>query len=590
APFRGDGGVPSIQKDPRKVEIRSENTDFGESLYAKVGKSRSRNSSFSVTSPVGGRRRSKKPVGTLQDRLFQALVPTHEGKKEFFPRKVLSTIVNRKCVYKELSKHLADVHSKETIADYASKICGIDYGENGSRKVTCFRKIFVILVLIDKTPAITKFIEIGLSDSDLPLVLAKRMDSKGSKELRLSRNPEKNLSCFSKQWKQLHFRNFEAYQWTTLSPFFAKGGHKQVVHYPLQDHAILPFISSNPDGGRSGKTLAFEGGFSRNKSFAVKCLHSRDKKQFKKEVEMLRRFSDPDVPTNKHLVSLLATYRQFGAYFLIFHWADADLRRYWMEVNPTPTMDRHTVLWVAQQCRGIAEGVVAIHQYKSSKLRPQPKDEAFGHHGDIKPENVLWFPDQDHAKTKQGTLKLSDFGLAEMSVHHTRSMQPKSNFATSRSYQAPEVEIEGTGAIGRSYDMWTLGCLYLEFITWLMGGWDLVDTFNFDRIPEDFVLGQDCTTFYVLKPEILGKKWKQRAEIKPSFISQLLADDSCTEFLRDFIEMVRDDLLVIKTIDPQKRDRATCQEVLTRLGNMLHKCEHSVGYGYKVTSSPEHHE
>ncbi|KAK0111473.1 hypothetical protein ONS95_001828 [Cadophora gregata] len=590
APFRGDGGIPSIQKDPRKLEIRSEITDFGESLYAKVGQSRSRNSSFSVTSPVAGRQHSKKLVGTLQERLFQALVPTQE----------------------ELSKHLADVHSKETIADYASKICGTSYEEDGSRKVTCFRKIFVILVLIDKTRSITKFIDIGISDSDLPLVLAKRMDSKGSKELRLSRNPEKHLSCFSKQWKQLHFRNFEHYQWTTLSPFFAKGGYKQVKHYPLQDQAILPFISCSPDEGRIGKTLAFEGGFSRvskidihpdhhnfgsnceshnTRSFAVKCLHSRDKKQFKKEVEMLKRFSDPDVPTNRHLVSLLATYRQFGAYFLIFHWADADLRRYWMEVKPTPTMDRDTVLWVAQQCRGIAEGVVAIHQYKSSKLRPQPKDEAFGHHGDIKPENVLWFPDKDHASTKQGTLKLSDFGLAEMSVHHTRSMQPKSNFATSRSYQAPEVEIDGTGAIGRSYDMWTLGCLYLEFITWLMGGWDLVGIFSFDRMKEDCVLGQDCPTFYVLKPEIPGRK--HRAEIKPCvsrFISQLLAKDSCTAFLRDFIEMVRDDLLVIKATDPQKRDRATCQEVLTRLGNMLHRCEHSNGYGYKETSSPGRHE
>ena len=234
---------------------------------------------------------------------------------------------------------------------------------------------------------------------------------------------------------------------------------------------------------------------------------------------MLKRFSDPSVPAHKHLISLLAIYQQFGTYYLIFHWADADLRRYWKDVNPCPSMNQETVIWVARQCRGIAEGVNAIHQYSSSRLRLQPKDETFGHHGDIKPENVLWFPDPGHAQTNQGTLKLSDFGLAEISIHQTRSMQAKSNYATSISYQAPESEIEGTGAIGRSYDIWTLGCLYLEFITWLIGGWDLVNHFSFLRIPkdEDFVLGQDGTKFYVLKPgSFTGGKWNPTAEIKPA--------------------------------------------------------------------------
>ena len=241
---------------------------------------------------------------------------------------------------------------------------------------------------------------------------------------------------------------------------------------------------------------------------------------------MLKRFSDPSVPAHKHLISLLATYQQSSTFFLIFHWADADLRRYWKDVHPNPVMDCQTVMWVARQCKGIAEGVCAIHQYSSSTLRPHPKDEVFGHHGDIKPENVLWFPDPDYDQTKQGTLKLSDFGLAEMSMHQTRSMQPKSSYATSISYQAPEVDIEGTGAIGRSYDIWTLGCLYLEFITWMIGGWDLLNEFYFLRIPNDFVIGPDGTTcyvlkpaptFYVLKPSTVHEgKWKTTAEVKPA--------------------------------------------------------------------------
>jgi serine/threonine protein kinase len=230
---------------------------------------------------------------------------------------------------------------------------------------------------------------------------------------------------------------------------------------------------------------------------------------------MLKKFSNPAHP---HLISLLATYEQFKSYFLIFHWAEADLRRYWRDVNPTPSMDKETVLWVAKQCKGIAHGVVTIHQYTTSspELQPQPSNQVFGHHGDIKPENVLWFPDPDHETTKRGSLKLSDFGLAEFSLHHTVSMQPKSSFATSPPYRAPEIDLEGTGAIGRSYDIWTLGCLYLEFITWLLGGWDLVDIFAFKRMEPDPLMLWQCTqTFFrLVKIKTADGKWKKSAEIK----------------------------------------------------------------------------
>lgn len=217
------------------------------------------------------------------------------------------------------------------------------------------------------------------------------------------------------------------------------------------------------------------------KCFAIKCLDSPDRGQFEKEVEMLRRFSNP---THEHLITLLATYEQAGIYYLIFPWAKADLKRYWRVINPRPTADPTTVLWLAKQCKGIAGGIKTIHKYTSSngKLKPASSGQKFGHHGDIKPENVLWFPRSMEDDERYGTLELSDFGLAEFSPHHTVSMIPRTSFAASPQYRAPEVDVEGTGAIGRSYDVWTLGCLYLEFITWQIGGWDLVDRFAYNRM------------------------------------------------------------------------------------------------------------
>jgi serine/threonine protein kinase len=242
---------------------------------------------------------------------------------------------------------------------------------------------------------------------------------------------------------------------------------------------------------------------------------------------MLKKFSNPP---HEHLISLLATYEQFKSFFLIFHWADCDLRRYWKDVNPKPSMDWQTVLWMARQCWGIADGIMAIHQYRtsSSKLLV-PQDEVFGHHGDVKPENVLLFPGADYLQTKRGTLKLSDFGLAEFSAHQTRSMHPKSSFGTSPPYRAPEVDLEGTGAIGRSYDIWTLGCLYLEFITWLIGGWDLVGIFAFRRLKFDPMHGHDTETFFrLVKIKGPDEKWTKGAEIKPvvTEVSQQSLDSS----------------------------------------------------------------
>ena len=267
APFR-DGGLPSPPQLRNKLKEPSDITDFGDSLYSKAKRTKSRKPSTPVSPRSGGQRRAKKPKRTLQDRLFKALVPTHEGKKEFFPRKVLSTIVDRQCVYRELSKHLADSHSEEAIEQYAKRICEkTKYtDEKGVEKTVRFRKIFVILVLIDKVPAITKFIEIGLSDKDLPLQYVDRADKEGSRELRLSRDPGRRLKCFSKQWRQLHIRNFETYQWTTISPFFAKGGHKQVSFYKLKDQTILPFVSLNEEDKKRSSNLRapeYMGGFSR---------------------------------------------------------------------------------------------------------------------------------------------------------------------------------------------------------------------------------------------------------------------------------------------------------------------------------------
>jgi serine/threonine protein kinase len=207
---------------------------------------------------------------------------------------------------------------------------------------------------------------------------------------------------------------------------------------------------------------------------------------------MLKIFSNDAHP---HLISLLVTYEYLKVYYLIFPWADGHLYEFWSTIEPEPIVDYEKIMWVAKQSEGIASGLLKVHTYQTSELSGQKGSHhtKYGRHGDLKPENILWFSDEDG-----GTLKISDFGLSEYNTIQSKSMKPRSKVATSASYRPPECDTEG-GTIGPSFDIWTLGCLYLEFITWLIGGWALVQQFSDKRMSTDpgwYVIETD--TFFEL--------------------------------------------------------------------------------------------
>lgn len=225
----------------------------------------------------------------------------------------------------------------------------------------------------------------------------------------------------------------------------------------------------------------------------MKRLSSKNRAQFEREVEMLETFSGD---ANPHLVSLLATYKQHNVFYLIFFWAEADLQSFWRDVNPSPKLDHPTVLWMAEQCLGIAKGLSALHNYttfshtrlksvfgESQYTQQNPsnigKCQLFGVHGDIKPQNVLWFKNIS-GNTGHGTLKISDFGLAEFKTDPSEIYKPSEKVAYSASYRPPERDSKN-GFVGRSHDIWALGCLYLEMVAWILGGWQLVQNFQEHR-------------------------------------------------------------------------------------------------------------
>lgn len=452
-------------------------------------------------------------LGTLQT------IPGHGEKKGFFPEKTLVNLIDQESIREQLEQCSMDL-SPRVIERWSQRICGL------GKEHLSFKKVFTLLVLMDKAADIPLFLEESVSDDKLPL---QRLPRKEENIFDLAFKPNtmdckvSPLQCF-RGWKPAAIRNFEEWQWSTSAAFFPRGQYKDVPHFNFEDERPLPFTKdSRFNWGPAQERLEYDGGFSsvfkvqihpehhdlhgfhdnsplsafkdtgkqclsgsdsschqdQTQKFAIKRLLSHDEEEFKREADTLKRFSDGSY---LHLVSLLATYQQYKRYYLVFPCARGDLKEYWSKQNPQPETDIDTVQWVAKQCRGIAEGLGQIHRYvsKYSKEAGVPTEELYGKHGDIKPQNILWFNDRHHRK---GILKITDFGLAEFKTSLSTFCRPQTRMVVSPSYRAPECDL--SNGVGRSSDIWALGCVYLEMITWLLGGRILMEEFFKVRLAID---------------------------------------------------------------------------------------------------------
>ncbi len=101
-------------------------------------------------------------------------------------------------------------------------------------------------------------------------------------------------------------------------------------------------------------------------------------------------------------------------------------------------------------------------------------------HNDLKPENILWFKDNDD----KGTLQIADLGLAAFHEKEADTKQrhgkptetPSGTSRTSR--QRWTQNRDNDGPRSRQYDIWSMGCIMLELLVWLIYGCDAVKSFR----------------------------------------------------------------------------------------------------------------
>ncbi|KAH8802626.1 kinase-like domain-containing protein [Xylogone sp. PMI_703] len=556
-------------------------------------------------------------------------------KNKFLPNDALARIITRQRVRHELSSHkVATSKELDTLTD---QVWEITTTTASLGKQTTRRKIFAILGLMDKVEDIIHFVEAGLYDNDLPF----KLQGDSCPQLRLSgkgRDDDTGHILLFDKWRPHEIESFNTYQWQLIAPYFrlVTGMEPKVLHYNLQNEIILPFIVDLEQAGRAeGHNV---GGFadvwrvqihpahhnyckdnadsSENPSYAVKRLRLSDQKAFDEEVSSLKRFSKRD---HLHLIKLLATYKWRGQFYLLFPWADGNLLNFWQRFpnQSCPERDYKFTLWFSEQCLGIVQGLKMIHKTDvPSQLTDAPtgtpKHQIHGRHGDLKPENILWFKSYEDGENDWcGVLKISDFGLTRF--HRTQSMSRVESIAVSPTYRAPEYDI--ASKVSQSYDIWTLGCVLLEFVTWYLLGWEEVDKFSKARTSEDSQAIADSThipedTFFnfveIKTPDgekQLGARAKQAVQdVSISSLNyglyyfamldtdlpnlqefhDLFKHQNCSDYILDLLMFIKERLL---RIDPNKR--AKCEETVERFQKLNNECKKDRDYCMKrIKKSP----
>ncbi|KUJ09273.1 kinase-like protein [Mollisia scopiformis] len=515
---------------------------------------------------------------TLEDQLWDCRIEWPPQQNTYFvPIDEMKRLVTLSSITMELQR-------RGTIPDRLNQSDAVEFTQ---RILATALRLFAILTVIGKSDAILDFLEEGLGDDDLPFVRVDLQFGGSNMSLGSRLRPEIRMKCILR-WTRMEISNFLRDQWWMLAPVFKSPGGR-VRHYMLDDFFILPYIQDEQHSGR-----ALSGGYSSvwlvkihpahqkfypenhnhvNPPFAIKRLHSTKQEDFKLEVEMLKVFSNGDHP---HLIRLLATYEYKGSYFLIFPWAQANLRGYW-EANPNMKRTPSSLLWVLRQCRGLSSGLLHIHEYQSTSGPFQDinkQEHLYGRHGDIKPENILFLaldgtsvvPEENY-----GNLALADFGLTEFHniKTRTRSLTRGTTTRGTPTYAPPEVALRQK--ISRAYDIWSLGCVFLELISWVVCGTEGLWQFQEGRgeTNSDGFINDDV--FYTIIP-----KPDRHAIVRTSvqeWMRDLHEKPVASQFVHDFVDLISQSMLVV---EPAERSRIG--PLVGKLQAMIDKAEADPSY------------
>jgi serine/threonine protein kinase len=307
-------------------------------------------------------------------------------------------------------------------------------------------------------------------------------------------------------------------------------------------------------------------------------LFDPDVDSFNKELASLLSFQDQD---EKHLIRLLITFeiKQTGSesstFYLVFPWAEGDLWHFW---RMHQALDKRIprCLWMAEQCHQLASALMYVHNEREKHLKSlndvmDHERDLYGRHGDVKADNVLYFETED-------ILVMTDFGLGRLHTKISRSNQDPKTLEKTATYRAPEFDTS-QGKISRACDIFSLGCMFLEFATWYLVGWESVydefPKYRFEKDIYDFI----SDTFF----RIEGSLGDLRTPIiKPKvveWIRKLRQSPNCNQYLLDFLGLIENRML-----DPDSTTRIRSGALVRELNLYVRTCRTDSDYYKEVRS------
>ncbi|KAK1454862.1 protein kinase domain-containing protein [Colletotrichum melonis] len=398
--------------------------------------------------------------------LQQALANSPEADpmnsaRKYLPQDVLDSIITRESVKAALKSYPV---GRKFWKPSSKSVTDVVFSRN-------LKKLFVILLYLDIPWDVQRIYDAGFTDDDLPLKW-KKPGEKDGECLQSSINPNK-LFHPPKQWGFHLAENLAVKQWIVLAPFFGTTGEHQKLH----SLCPLPLIGAE-EVIHSARNVVFEAkirsshvvGFKdieNSSSLHVALKEFRHESDFDQERTNLNALRK--LPNTKHIAQSLATFAQGDKSYILSLWAKGgDLDSFWQTHKGEPRTSK-LALWSLDQMLGLAKALYALHAELGDAVNCR--------HGDLKPGNILHFTIAKE-QGDLGILKITDFGISRIHQEATfdRLNKPTITGATSPSYEAPET-VTSQNARSRKYDIWSIGCIFLEFVIWLVQDWDAVQSF-----------------------------------------------------------------------------------------------------------------
>ncbi|KAI1179909.1 kinase-like domain-containing protein [Nemania sp. FL0916] len=382
-------------------------------------------------------------IGELRRRIMNSMVSSSSHRR-FLPTNKLNQILTLEAIKSAVGELICVPQDRINLANTIHA--------NGKR-------VFAMLIYNGCPDRITEFRKLGFLDRCLPLSDddMKKIDET-SLDLRLA---------LEAQWS-FHPYTFPERMWEWRRT--------------VDDKTILPIIGVEQIGtGAFGEVEKIsipssEQHFIDDEAELVQLVRKRLKdkntiQEFEREETCLRLLNQLQHP---NIISFWGSYTYQGEYNFLFPYHGMDLRTFLQSELRYADFQWDFTFYSA--LAGLASALSKTHNPELNPIDHDVYFEAIGYHHDIRPPNILVSSD---------TFILADFGLgnlklAEALLSHTPYK------SISGDYIAPECTDmdENAQRVNRAIDVWAMGCLIAEVVTYMLKGKQGLESFRKQRLTE----------------------------------------------------------------------------------------------------------